>query len=155
MKKLKATLSLAGLAPLSLMVCTTMLAHNRRTTSQATGRFTQLAVPQLRSLSWYTTNPHFCYPHDYPAAVGKKPLISWSLTSIRVMSGWRSRKRSRASRPLDASPTMHMSGWLLMRVAIPSRNSGWSSTLKTRIPCLVVHCSCSLSAWRNIGPGLP
>jgi len=36
MKVLKATLSLAGLALLLLMVCPTMLANNRRTTSQAT-----------------------------------------------------------------------------------------------------------------------
>jgi len=52
-------------------------------------------------------------------------------------------------------PTTQMSGWLLRRVAIPSRKSGWSSTLKTRIGVWVVHSARSLSAGRNIGPGLP
>jgi hypothetical protein len=38
-----------------------------------------------------------------------------------------------ASPPLDAWATSCISGWLLIKAAIPWFNKGWSSTLKTRM----------------------
>src|SRR6185295_6437507 len=53
--------------------------------------------------------------------------------SISVTSGrWAAKARS-ASAPLDACAANTISGALLTTAAIPSRNSGWSSTLSTRI----------------------
>src|SRR5271167_3106119 len=62
-----------------------------------------------------------------------RPFISGICRSISVMSGWYVRNCWIASRPLHASPTKVMSGWTPIRPAIPSRTSGWSSTMRIRI----------------------
>src|SRR5271166_791821 len=62
-----------------------------------------------------------------------RPFISGICRSISVMSGWHVRNCWIASRPLHASPTKVMSGWTPTRPAIPSRTSGWSSTMRIRI----------------------
>src|SRR5262249_10410762 len=61
------------------------------------------------------------------------PLMSGSLRSIRVTSGLFLRKYSIASRPVETWATTFISGCLSITLALPSRTSGWSSTLKTRI----------------------
>src|SRR5260221_6695287 len=76
------------------------------------------------------------------AIVASMPLQSGSLRSISVTSGWCSRSRCNASAPLAASATSSMSGWFLMTAAIPSRKSGWSSTLKMRIIRLSLSSTC-------------
>src|SRR5260221_1973476 len=76
------------------------------------------------------------------AIVASMPLQSGSLRSISVTSGWCSRNRCNASAPLAASATSSMSGWFLMTAAIPSRKSGWSSTLKMRIIRLSLSSTC-------------
>src|SRR6266700_6142606 len=65
--------------------------------------------------------------------IASKPFISGICKSIRVMSGRCARNRSIASRPLEASATKLMSGWVARRAAIPLRNRGWSSTARIRI----------------------
>ena len=60
MKKLKATLSLAGLALLSLMVCTTMLAQQPPDDVAGNWTIYSTSGTSVRSLSLYATNPHFC-----------------------------------------------------------------------------------------------
>ena len=61
------------------------------------------------------------------------PLRSGSLRSIKVTSGLCSRKRWIPSLPFAASATMVMSAWALIIAEIPSRTSGWSSTVRMRI----------------------
>src|SRR5216684_1755216 len=67
------------------------------------------------------------------AIIASRPFISGICKSIRVMSGRCARNRSIASRPLEASATKLMSGWVARRAAIPLRNRGWSSTARIRI----------------------
>jgi hypothetical protein len=50
----------------------------------------------------------------------------------RVTSGRNRRDCAIASAPFAAFATSSMSAWLRINVAIPSRMSGWSSTLMTR-----------------------
>src|SRR5271157_1890290 len=67
------------------------------------------------------------------AMSASRPFISGICRSISVMSGWYVRNCWIASRPLHASPIKVMSGWTPTRPAIPSRTSGWSSTMRIRI----------------------
>ena len=67
------------------------------------------------------------------AIIASMPLMSGSRMSMSVTSGRCSRNSWMASRPVEAWATISMSGWLLMTAAMPSRRSGWSSTLKTRM----------------------
>src|SRR3954452_15827345 len=61
------------------------------------------------------------------------PLIPGSRRSMRVMSGRCSVKAAIAAAPSPASATTFMSGSASMVVRRPTRTTGWSSTISTRI----------------------
>ena len=67
------------------------------------------------------------------AAIASMPFMSGRRRSMSVMSGRCWRNRSRPSFPVLASATSSMSRWLLIIAEIPSRRSGWSSTLRMRM----------------------
>src|SRR5262245_33424231 len=81
------------------------------------------------------------------------PLKSGICRSMRVTSGRCDRNCSIASRPLDASATSFMSGSALTSVAIPSRRSGWSSTVRILISLLLAFIGVAPQKQLSSGSG--
>src|SRR5580704_7548817 len=67
------------------------------------------------------------------AIMHSMPLISGICRSISVTSGRCSLNCTIASAPLDASPTIFMSGSASRSAAMPLRRSAWSSTVRIRM----------------------
>ncbi len=74
------------------------------------------------SVSWTVRPRTFTSGHRrFTSAVASMPFSSGMLMSIKTTLGWVSSTFSSASRPLAASPTTSMSGWLRRMSPMPSR----------------------------------